>query len=119
MRVENNNNRPERNLLDKIKGLKRIIKYTPAVTKVEECTKAETGVGAAIAAGSQAENGIWALLVKAANNPKPTTQNQSKLLPNSPKLKIFHPPQPTIQEIPNNKATSPIRLDSTVIIPAL
>lgn len=42
---------------------KRVSKYTPAVTKVEEWTRAETGVGAAIAAGSQAENGIWALLV--------------------------------------------------------
>jgi hypothetical protein len=31
--------------------------HSPAVTKVEECTKAETGVGAAIAAGSHAENG--------------------------------------------------------------
>ena len=36
----------------------RINKYPPAVTSVEECTNAETGVGAAIAAGSQAENGI-------------------------------------------------------------
>jgi hypothetical protein len=33
---------------------------------VEEWTNADTGVGAAIAAGSQALNGIWALLVKAA-----------------------------------------------------
>jgi hypothetical protein len=41
-------------------------KKTPAVTRVEECTKAETGVGAAIAAGSQLENGICALLVIAA-----------------------------------------------------
>jgi hypothetical protein len=39
-------------------GLKRINKYTPAVTKVEECTKAETGVGAAMAAGNQEEKGI-------------------------------------------------------------
>lgn len=38
-------------------------KNTPAVTRVEECTRAETGVGAAIAAGSQLENGICALLV--------------------------------------------------------
>ena len=43
----------------------RINKYTPAVTKVDECTKADTGVGAAIAAGNQDENGIWALLVQA------------------------------------------------------
>ena len=35
----------------------------PAVTKVEECTKAEIGVGAAIAIGSHTENGNWALLV--------------------------------------------------------
>jgi hypothetical protein len=37
--------------------LNRINKYTPAVTKVEECTSEDTGVGAAIAAGSQAEKG--------------------------------------------------------------
>lgn len=36
----------------------RIIRYTPAVTRVEEWTKEETGVGAAMAAGSHAENGI-------------------------------------------------------------
>ena len=36
------------------------------MTRVEECTRAETGVGAAIAAGSQAEKGICALLVMAA-----------------------------------------------------
>jgi len=35
------------------------------VTRVEECTKEETGVGAAIAAGNQAEKGICALLVQA------------------------------------------------------
>lgn len=34
---------------------------------MEECTRAETGVGAAMAAGSQLENGIWALLVIAAS----------------------------------------------------
>lgn len=44
----------------------RINKYTPAVTKVEEWTKDETGVGAAIAAGNHAEKGTWALLVKVA-----------------------------------------------------
>lgn len=44
-------------------GLNRYSKKTPAVTKVEECTKADTGVGAAMAAGSQAEKGICALFV--------------------------------------------------------
>ena len=38
----------------------------PAVTRVDEWTRALTGVGAAIAAGSQAEKGSWALLVKLA-----------------------------------------------------
>jgi len=36
----------------------------PAVTKVELCTKALTGVGAAMAAGSHLANGHCALLVK-------------------------------------------------------
>ena len=36
------------------------------MTRVEECTRAETGVGAAIAAGGQAEKGMCALLVMAA-----------------------------------------------------
>lgn len=36
------------------------------MTRVDECTRAETGVGAAMAAGSQEENGICALFVIAA-----------------------------------------------------
>lgn len=48
-------------------GGKRIIRKTPAVTRVLECTREETGVGAAIALGSQEEKGNWALLVRAAN----------------------------------------------------
>lgn len=36
------------------------------MTRVEEWTRADTGVGAAMAAGSQAANGICALLVVAA-----------------------------------------------------
>jgi len=46
--------------------LNRISRYTPAVTSVDECTNADTGVGAAMAAGSHAENGICALFVIAA-----------------------------------------------------
>lgn len=40
---------------------------TPAVTRVDECTSADTGVGAAMAAGSQLEYGTWALFVIAAS----------------------------------------------------
>jgi hypothetical protein len=64
-------------------GLKRINKYTPAVTKVEEWTEAETGVGAAIAAGNQEENGIWALLVIAAK----ITNNEIKFISKEPAKK--------------------------------
>jgi hypothetical protein len=49
-----------------MKSKNRISKNTPAVTNVEECTRADTGVGAAIAAGNQLENGICALFVIAA-----------------------------------------------------
>lgn len=38
--------------------LNRSKTYTPAVTKVEECTNEDTGVGAAMAAGNQALKGI-------------------------------------------------------------
>lgn len=48
----------------------RININTPAVTKVDECTSAEIGVGAAIAIGNHAENGNWALLEHAAINRK-------------------------------------------------
>lgn len=48
------------------KWFHRIIKKTPAVTKVEEWTRDLTGVGAAMAIGSHEENGICALLVEAA-----------------------------------------------------
>lgn len=41
----------------------RIIRRTPAVTSVDECTSAEIGVGAAMAAGNHAEKGICALFV--------------------------------------------------------
>lgn len=45
----------------------RIKINTPAVTNVDEWTKAEIGVGAAIAIGSHAEKGNCALFEEAAN----------------------------------------------------
>lgn len=39
--------------LSVIRGLKRIIRITPATTIVLECSRAETGVGPSMAAGSQ------------------------------------------------------------------
>jgi hypothetical protein len=43
---------------------------TPAVTSVDEWTRVDTGVGAAMAAGSHELNGVWALLVMAARRIK-------------------------------------------------
>ena len=48
-------------------GYMRMRRKTPAVTSVEEWTRALTGVGAAMASGSHALKGSWALFVKAAN----------------------------------------------------
>ena len=46
-------------------GIIRAIRYTPAVTIVAACTSADTGVGPAIASGSQTNSGPWADLPKA------------------------------------------------------
>ena len=44
-------------------GHNRAMRNTPAFTKVAECRKADTGVGAAMAFGNQKWNGNWALFV--------------------------------------------------------
>lgn len=48
-----------------ISVLSRMSNTTPAATRVEEWTRALTGVGAAIASGSHEENGYTPLLVEA------------------------------------------------------
>ena len=98
------------------RGRKRINRYTPAVTRVEEWTSEETGVGAAIAAGSQAEKGIWALLVNLAS----TTSNNGRrrgLPPKEIKWNSQVPNQP-IAAIAARIKTSPTRFLRTVSIPA-
>jgi len=52
--------------LDSRKGLNRISKKMPATTIVLECSRAETGVGPSIAAGSQGWRPNWADLPVAA-----------------------------------------------------
>lgn len=60
---------PEKNLNKKSKPKKKYKSMNltktkiPAVTRVEEWTIAEIGVGATIAKGNQEERGNWALLV--------------------------------------------------------
>lgn len=93
------------------------MRKTPAVTSVDECTRADTGVGAAIAAGSQEENGIWALFVIAANKIiSPTNfwwSNQGK------KASTVQWPWDKDSLIAMRIRTSPIRFVRAVNIPDL
>lgn len=97
------------------KGKKRIKRKTPAVTRVEEWTSAETGVGAAIAAGSQLEKGICALFVIAA------TVIAIVILAERgdvQKNKMFQWPWERAHAILRRIITSPTRLARIVNIPA-
>jgi len=64
-------------VLNNLTQLNLIKRYSPAVTKVEECTKAETGVGALIAAGSHLIKGNCALLV---HNPVNNSNHKQTLI---------------------------------------
>lgn len=94
----------------KIKSNKRNKKNTPAVTKVDECTKEETGVGAAMAKGSHLEKGSCALFVNLA-------KIKINLISDLSQNKNFQPPIHTLKKIPISINTSPIRLLSTVNMP--
>lgn len=85
----------------------------PAVTSVEEWTRADTGVGAAIAAGSQLENGICALFVIAAID-----RHRAIALFGGEVLGIIQWPWFKNRAMVIRKSTSPIRFISAVIIPA-
>jgi len=100
------------NELSFIKSNKRNIKNTPAVTRVEEWTNEETGVGAAIAKGSHLEKGSWALLVNLANTKIKGAVSSSQKI-------NFHPPILKLKKTPTNKKTSPSRFVSTVSIAEL
>lgn len=88
-----------------------INKITPAVTKVDEWTNAETGVGAAMAFGSQAEKGSWALFVKAA---KAIMNNTIILL--LVEHKVDHLPELNIKALAMINAISPSRFKMNVNI---
>jgi hypothetical protein len=92
-----------------------MIRNTPAVTSVDEWTSAETGVGAAIAAGSHLENGIWALLVIAATIIVITWYFRNE---DSHILMINQWPWFRVHAIDRSSITSPMRFVNAVIIPA-
>ena len=61
-----------------------MIKNTPATTKVEEWIRAEAGVGASIASGSQTWEKNWAALIP----PEVTKQNENNVKKWKAKLPI-------------------------------
>ena len=75
-------------------------------------------MGAAIAAGSQAENGIWALFVHAEITII-TSSIHETLLDVLVRVKNVQLPYISIIEIDTSKPTSPKRFVRAVIIPAL
>lgn len=79
---------------------------------MDECTKAETGVGASIAIGSQGEKGNCALLVIAAS--KVAIARGADGVRNG----MFQCAVLNVAAIPAINATSPIRLVKAVISPA-
>lgn len=85
------------------------------MTRVEEWTSADTGVGAAIAAGNQLEKGAWALLVMAARVIHKTTSHEKW---ECHILIIDHWLFRRVQEIASKIKASPTRLVRAVIIPA-
>lgn len=87
-------------------------RYTPAVTKVEEWTRAEIGVGADIAAGSQAEKGNWALLDIAA-----IIRNNIIIKLNFSFIQKFQFVIENIRAIDIRIIISPIRLERIVMDP--
>lgn len=93
----------------KIKEIFHKIKI-PAVTNVEECTIAEIGVGADIAAGSQDENGNCALLVNEQIIIKEQKIITSRLLKKKNKLG-----EKILQTKITIKIKSPSRLKKNVI----
>ena len=85
------------------------------MTNVEEWTSAETGVGAAIAAGSHLENGIWADFVMAAISIIKVSMGNWGI---SQMDIIFQCPIFISSAIDRRIIASPIRFISAVIIPA-
>ena len=82
------------------------------MTSVEEWTRAEIGVGAAMAAGSHLEKGIWALLVIAAR-----ITNEKSRLSGGERWVISQCPWCDIRPMVIRRHTSPNRLVRAVIIP--
>lgn len=92
-----------------------MVRNTPAVTKVEEWTRADTGVGAAIAAGNHLEKGICALFVILAKRMhkiinKDRGECHILIIDQWLLLKV--------QPIAKRSKTSPIRFVKAVIMPA-
>lgn len=85
------------------------------MTRVEEWTSEDTGVGAAIAAGSHALNGSWALFVIAPANKINITHSYFIISEYEPNISL---PSERIEDSEKITKISPNRLVIIVNIPA-
>ena len=104
-------------------GLTRTSRYTPAVTMVAAWIRADTGVGPAMASGSQMNNGIWADLPMAPMKSstamnvavvwaRPGDSGRNSAYFTVPKVK-------KVRKIATMKPQSPMRLVMKAFLPAL
>ncbi len=99
------------------KLLKRYRMNVPPVTSVDEWTSVETGVGAAIAAGSHLEKGICALLVIAATKMPVHCKGECSVF--IVLCRMSQSPVFNVLAIAISKNVSPSRFTRIVSVPAL
>ena len=105
-------------------GLRRTTRYTPAVTMVAAWMRAETGVGPAMASGSQVNSGIWADLPQAP--PKSRIAARPRSGPRSWSAKTARliwarsrvAKRWIRMKVPTRKQASPMRLTTKAFCPA-
>ena len=95
-------------------------KYTPAATMVAAWINADTGVGPAIARGSQVKNGNWADLPKTPINKQIPIAVLLSFSGNGIRLEMKPSfPDPSSNNIPMNNIKSEILLVMKATLPAI
>src|SRR5574338_51777 len=89
---------------------RRMSTYTPAATSVAECSRAETGVGPAIAAKSHGENGICADLAAAARTTPAAITETASVLASPSALNAKVPVAAKATPAATNRPMSPSRV---------
>src|ERR1700731_5065417 len=104
-------------------GLRRTIRYTPAVTMVAAWISADTGVGPSIASPSQACSGTCADLAQApSNSSNPIAVSAPRLAPGAPANTPAYDSVPkvlNIRNIPSASPASPTRFMTNAFLAAV